>query len=100
LGGINTGIAIQNTEDHPVDLLLRLVTKDGQEVAGAILQIEEFPAQGHLAAFIDELFLTADLADFNGNLIVQVQGGEVAATALELGSQAGQFTTLPVTPLR
>ena len=100
LGGINTGIAIQNTEDHPVELHLQLVTKDGEEVAGATLLIEDFPAQGHLAAFINELFQEADLDDFTGSLIVRVEGGEVAATALELGSQAGQFTTLPVTPLR
>ena len=32
-------------------------------------------------------------------LVVEVTGGRVAATALELGPMPGQFTTLPVTPL-
>ena len=27
------------------------------------------------------------------------QGGEISATAIELGTQPGEFTTLPVTPL-
>ena len=45
------------------------------------------------------LFPDADTHDFEGTLVVEVTDGRVAATALELGTEAGQFTTLPVTPL-
>ena len=65
--------------------------------------IEDFPAGGQLAQFIggggEVLFPDADTDDLEGTLVVGVTGGKVAATALELGTQAGQFTTLPVTPL-
>ncbi|MDA2931450.1 hypothetical protein MYX84_16145, partial [Acidobacteria bacterium AH-259-O06] len=54
---------------------------------------------GHLAQFIDQLFTEADTSDFEGTLVVQASDGKIAATALELGPEAGQFTTLPVTPL-
>ena len=40
-----------------------------------------------------------DWDDFEGTLVVEVSDGRVAAIALELGTQPGQFTTLPVTPL-
>ncbi len=61
--------------------------------------IDELVANGHLAKFIDELFPEADTDDFVGTLVVQASGGEIVATALELGDEPGQFTTLPVTPL-
>ncbi|MDA2938535.1 hypothetical protein MYX75_09770 [Acidobacteria bacterium AH-259-A15] len=38
--------------------------------------------------------------DFQGTLVVEVTGRKVSATALELGTEPGQFTTLPVTPLQ
>ncbi|MDA2931185.1 hypothetical protein MYX84_14785, partial [Acidobacteria bacterium AH-259-O06] len=100
LGGINTGIAIHNTESQAVTLNLTLRDPQGQEVANGAKTIENLPAGGHLAQFIDELFLTAETDDFEGTLVVQVTGGKVAATALELGTEAGQFTTLPVTALQ
>jgi hypothetical protein len=54
-----------------------------------------------VAQFIDELFQNANLTDFEGTLTVEVSSlnALITATALELGSQPGQFTTLPVTPL-
>ncbi len=58
------------------------------------------PDNGHLARFIDELFPEADTADFTGTLTVTAVGGTIAATAIELGNQLGQFTTLPVNPLQ
>ena len=97
-GGINTGIAVHNTEVQAVTLTLTLRTKDGQIVATTT--IEDLAALGHLAKFINELFEEADTDDFEGTLVVEVTGGRVAATALELGTQPGQFTTLPVTPLQ
>ena len=49
--------------------------------------------------FIDQIFTNVNTDDFEGTLVVRVIGGQAAATALELGSLPGQFTTLPVTAL-
>ena len=80
-GGINTGVALQNT-------------------GSTATTIADFAGRGHLAQFIDELFASADTSDFQGSLVVEVVGeGRIAATSLELGTRPGEFTTLPVTPL-
>jgi hypothetical protein len=97
--GISTGVAVVNTEQNPVTLHLSLHNSSGQEVGGGSKTIESFPGRGHLAQFIHELFPGADTSDFEGTLVVEVTDGLVAATALELGSEPGQFTTLPVSPV-
>ena len=94
--GISTGVAIYNAEGSSVTLKMTL-RRQGAEVA--MITIEDFPPHGHLAKFIHELFPGVALNDFEGTLVVEATGGRVAATALELGSEAGQFTTLPVTAL-
>ncbi len=97
-GGINTGVALQNTGGPAITIRLSLRDEDGVEVASRT--IADFAGRGHLAQFIDELFASADTSDFQGSLVVEVVGaGRVAATALELGTQPGEFTTLPVIPL-
>ena len=102
-GGINTGIAIHNTESQAVTLSLTLRDPQGVTVANGTETIVDFPASGHLAQFIggagETLFPDADTDDFEGTLVVEVTGGNVAATALELGTVSGQFTILPVTAL-
>ena len=109
-GEINTGVALHNTESQAVTVDLALRTAGGEISTAAVehfqageeiatTTIEDFAASGHLAKFLQELFPGVDTNDFQGTLVVQVTGGKVAATALELGPQAGQFTTLPVTPL-
>ncbi len=109
-GGISTAIAIRNTEETSVTLKLTLREGSGAiAVAGGQhlplgqvvgeATIEELAANGHLARFLDELFPDTNTDDFEGTLVVEVTDGRVAAIALELGTQAGQFTTLPVTPL-
>lgn len=95
-GGINTGVALRSTSSKPVTITLSL-RKGSQEVATTSLT--NFPANGHLAKFIDQIFTNVNTDDFEGTLVVRVTGGQAAATALELGSQPGQFTTLPVTAL-
>ena len=67
--------------------------------AVATTTIEDLAANGHLARFLSELFPDANTDDFEGTLVVEVTDGRVAATALELGIQPGQFTTLPVMPV-
>ena len=102
-GGINTGIAIYNTAAQAVALNLTLQDAQGTPVPNGETNIEDFPASGHLAQFLggagEVLFPDANTEDFQGTLAVRVTGGNVAAAALELGTQTGEFTTLPVTPL-
>jgi hypothetical protein len=100
LNPINTGVAVHNPEGVQVGLTLRLRDKAGVEIPGGLTTMA-LPAGGHLARFIDELFPSADTEEFEGTLTVEVGtfNALITATALELGSQAGQFTTLPVTPL-
>jgi hypothetical protein len=102
-GGINTGIAIYNTASQSVALNLTLQDAQGRPVPNGEVNIEDFPAGGHLARFVggdgEVLFPDLNTNDFQGTLAVRVTGGKVAAAALELGVQPGEFTTLPVTPL-
>ncbi|MEE8348091.1 MAG: hypothetical protein V3R94_00860, partial [Acidobacteriota bacterium] len=98
-GGINTGLAVYNPGSEAVTLNLTLRGSAGITVSTGGASTREISAGGHRAEFIDTLFPNADTADFEGILVVEVTGGTVAATALELGVSAGQFTTLPVTAL-
>ncbi len=97
-----TGIALHNTESVVVRLDLTLRNQQGQALPNGTRTIVDFPAGGHLARFIneEELFPKADTDAFEGTLVVEVTGGKVAATALELGTEPGQFTTLLVAPLQ
>lgn len=97
---INTGVAIFNPQESQVGIRMRLRDTDGEEIPGG-LRTRAVPAGGHFAEFINQSFPSADLDDFVGTLTVEVTtlNALVAATALELGGQPGQFTTLPVTPL-
>ncbi len=95
--GINTGIGIVSLADGLVDLELEL--RDQQGVILAMETIEDFGPCEHLAQFIDQLFAGVDTSDFQGSIVVRAIGGQVAATAIELGDDPGEFTTLPVTEL-
>ncbi len=101
-GVINTGIAIHNVGVQAVRLELTLRDSQGQVVAES--NIGNFAGRGHLARFIggtdDAFFTQVDTDDFEGTVVVKVKGGRAAATSLELGTQPGEFTTMPVTPLQ
>lgn len=97
--GLNTGIALLNVEQTPVSVTLSLNNQNGEPVPGESVSIVDLSPLGHQARFIDELFPEiAETEEFLGTLTGTVAGGKVAATALELGVQPGEFTTLPVTP--
>ena len=95
--GFQTGLAIRNVETDPIDLNLSLPNRDGEEIASSF--IESFPAGGHPARFVDELFESLGKSVFEGSVRVEADGGRIAAMALELGPEPGQFTTLPIIPL-
>jgi hypothetical protein len=97
---IDTGVAIYNPEDKTISLRMTLRDRSGEQVAGGI-HSRNLDAGGHIAKFVGEFFSNADLEGFEGTMTVEVTtfNALIAATALELGSLPGQFTTLPVTPL-
>ena len=81
-----------NTESTQVQITLKLhqttgqITTTGFEMLQndepvATASIEDFPAGGHVAKFINELFLDTDTDSFEGTLVVEVTGGKVSATA-------------------
>ena len=95
-GGINTGAAFRNLSESKQMLTCRLM-KDGQE-----LDMEEvdLPANGQDAKFIHEMF-EYDTSDFTGSVRCMAPAGEqeFTAVALELDTNNGIFTTLPVISL-
>ena len=96
--GLNTGVAILNVEQNQVSVTLSLYNQNGELVPGGSGSIVDLSPLGHSAKFVSELFPEAETEEFLGALVVTVAGGKVSATALELGEQPGEFTTLPVTP--
>ncbi len=95
-GGINTGAAVRNLGEHPIDVSCQLM-KDG-----AVLETEDIPlaGNGQTAKFIHELFTQTDTSDFVGSVRCTAPEGErFAGIALELDATNRIFTTLPVVPV-
>ncbi|HEY2934042.1 MAG TPA: CARDB domain-containing protein [Acidobacteriota bacterium] len=99
-GGVNTGVAVHSA-GYSGRLLFTLRNKSGQVVLNGT-RSESIVNGGHIARFINELFPLAIADDFEGTLTVEETGliGNIAGVALELGPNPGQFTTLPVSPIR
>lgn len=95
--GIRTGLAIRNLSEGNLVVTLTLFTFEGVEVAGGIAA-QALQLNARSASFIDEIFDPLDLEGFEGVVVLEAEG-PFAATALELGDDTGEFTTLPVTPL-
>ena len=89
-----------NPEDERAGITMRLRDLAGVQIQGGLRSMA-LEAGEHLAQFITEMFPNADLTDFEGTLTVDVNSLNqlITATALELGTEPGQFTTLPVTPI-
>lgn len=96
--GLSTGVAVTSMAS-PVRLTFTLRNRKGETVQGGQVTLQ-LPAKGHVAKFVHELFADALVQEFEGTLTVSSEGGEVAGTAIQLGSRSGEFTTLPVTPVR
>ncbi len=95
--GIDTGVALMNPSEGEVDIELSLLDSFGDSIEGAESMVS-LPPKGHLARFFTELFESVE-TPFVGSLLARVLNGRIAAVAVELGSQPGEFTTLAVTPL-
>ena len=97
-GDLSTGVAIRNTLPSELVVDLSLKQQDGTEIPNGSAQVT-IPGQGHIARFLEELFPEAATQDFEGTICVRSSNGRLAVVAIELGSEAGEFTTLPVTIL-
>jgi hypothetical protein len=96
--GISTGMAVA-AAGAAVNLTLMLRDQNGTVVNGGQSSLT-LAANSHLAQFVEQLFPDAATKEFEGTLTVTSEGGDVIATAIQLGSRSGEFTTLPVTSLR
>jgi len=97
-GEIRTGVAVRNPTQQAIEVEISLKDTSGEAVPNGTGMLE-IPAQGRVAAFIEELFPDADTVDFQGSICLRAATGEIAVVALELGGQPGEFTTLPVSVL-
>ena len=94
----NTGIvfAAVNSEAD-IDLVLR--NQNGDIMSGGQTTIQ-LAANGHLARFLDELFPEADTDEFEGVVTaIAADSVLIVGAVFEIGSNPGEFTTMPVTPL-
>jgi len=99
--GMNTGVAIHNTNSQAVEFGLTLRTMTGANIPGGYRSLS-LPPHGHMGQFIHELFPTAATTNFQGTLVLNsmTPGTTLSAVALQLGGTPGQFTTMPVVPIQ
>ncbi len=96
-GGINTGAAIRNLGENPIEVSCQLM-KDGM-----VLETKPIPlaGNGQTAKFLHELFTQTDTANFAGSVRCTAPDGErFTGVALELDDRNRIFTTLPVVPIQ
>ena len=95
-GGINTGAAIRNLGENPIEVSCQLMK------AGAVLETKDIPlaGNGQTAKFIHELFTQTDTSDFVGSVRCTAPEGErFTGVVLEMDADSRIFTTLPVIPV-
>jgi len=97
---INTAIAIRNLESFPITVRLQMRGENGGSLGNDAQVDRQIPANGRIAQFINELFENLNTTDRVGTVEISTQEGSFSAISLELGSNAGQFTSLPVTPVQ
>ena len=94
--GINTGVAVHNLEEEPMEVSCRLMS------GGAVLEEIEIPleANGQTSWLIDAAFPGVDTSDFVGSVRCDAEEeGRFSAVALEMDPGARIFITLPVFPV-
>jgi hypothetical protein len=96
MSGLDTGIAIVNDTSSPIVTQLALRRADGTTLGVVSLPVA---ANGHLAQFISQLFPSVASPIVGTLTVTAANGATVGLTAIEIGNQPGEFTTLPVTAL-
>jgi Kelch motif len=93
-GQIDSGIALSNTTETAVTVTLVLRNETGASLASRTLSL---PPRGQFAAFLTQVFPTADIVTFTfRGTVTAISTGPVAALALLFTSN--EFATLPVVP--
>ena len=59
----------------------------------------DLPGYGQEAQFLFEYYRGFDFRNFRGSLRIVALNGLISAVGIQLGSAAGQFTTLPIQPI-
>ena len=95
---VNTEATFSST-GSAVTLTLELRDASGTRIPGGTAQLR-LPANGHVTGTIDALFPDADTNSFLGVLTARSEGGTVAATVVQIGSDPAAIAAMPVTPLR
>jgi len=95
---VSTGFAV-TSDGSPATLDLILRNPQGEPVPSGRASIQ-LQASGHASLFIEQLFPFADTREFQGTITATSTGAPVAATAIQIGSKAGELIALPVVPLR
>ena len=98
-GGVRTGLAVRNTSKAEIMVTFTLKDASGQDVANGAVE-RPLGVNARLAQFIDEIFPDADTTDFVGTISVRADNGTVVVIAVEMGSEAGELTALPVSPIQ
>lgn len=93
-GDVYTGLAVTNMTAKEAKVRLELWDNNGRRSDGVLNTT--VPAYGHIAKFLYQLLPSFDFTGFKGTLRVVSSNALLAVTALQLGTQAGQFTALPV----
>ena len=96
---INTAIAVRNLETFPIAVTLQARGENGASLGNDATVQRTIPPNGRVAQFVNELFQNLNTTNFVGTVEISSADGSFSAISLELGSNAGQFTSLPVTPV-
>jgi hypothetical protein len=94
---ILTGLALSNMSSKTGNVRLELWDATGRRSDG--ITFITIPGFGHTARFLFQIYPNFVFTGFKGTLRVVSANTLLAATALQIGSQAGQFSALPVKPL-
>ena len=93
-GGIDTGVAIANLEEHEITFSVFLKDREGVAVAEANVTLEP---RGQISRFVGEFDWDRALPDDIEGTLQVVTTDRIGATALQV--RPGQFSTVPVSPL-
>ena len=91
------GVAITSLGAKSATVRLELWDSSGRRSDGVATMT--LAAYGHAARYLFQIFPSFSFTGFSGTLRIVSTNALISVAALQLGSQSGQFTALPVKPL-
>ncbi|PYV18766.1 MAG: hypothetical protein DMG07_03210, partial [Acidobacteria bacterium] len=91
------GVAITSLSAKSATVRLELWDSSGRRSDGVATMT--LAAYGHAARYLFQIFPSFSFTGFSGTLRIVSTNALISVAALQLGSQSGQFTALPVKPL-